>query len=174
MAIRVNLQMFGGRGASGLGGGGGAGGAGNYAGYTIEPFGKNDYTVLYQGDEVVFGSVEEAKKFIDEMNTADYSREYSSFLANHADVVRPTDLKAGDKVITRAVSEDGKRDWQMWKGTGEDRYLGDFKPVNDVTLTKVTETSKQVKMQGYTKNAHGRKLSVSKTVNKNQNVFTRK
>lgn len=37
-----------------------------YKGFYIEPF-RNGYTVFYQGDEVYFDSVDEAKQFIDEV-----------------------------------------------------------------------------------------------------------
>lgn len=41
-----------------------------YKGYSIEQnfYGKGEYTVQYQGDDVVFNSVEEAKKFINEIS----------------------------------------------------------------------------------------------------------
>lgn len=38
----------------------------SYKGFEIEKFGKG-FTVLFEGDEVYFGSVDEAKKFIDEV-----------------------------------------------------------------------------------------------------------
>lgn len=33
---------------------------------------KNEYTVYYQGDDLVFDTIEEAKKFIDEIETQSY------------------------------------------------------------------------------------------------------
>ena len=38
----------------------------NYKGFYIEIFG-NGFTVFFQGDEIYFDTVEEAKTFIDEM-----------------------------------------------------------------------------------------------------------
>ncbi len=38
----------------------------NYKGFYIEIFG-NGFTVFFQGDEIYFNTVEEAKTFIDEM-----------------------------------------------------------------------------------------------------------
>lgn len=105
---------------------------------------------------------------------AEKNPEYNNFLKNHANLKKPEELKAGDKVISRIVTEDGKRKIEKWKGIGDDKILGTFEPRNDVKLTKVTKTNKQVKLEGIVEGNYGKKITVSKTINKNEKAYTRK
>lgn len=57
-----------------------------YKGYSIEKdfYGKGEYTVQYQGDDVVFKSVEEAKEFINEISDSFKDAEYPKGVHNRS------------------------------------------------------------------------------------------
>lgn len=121
MAIRYRLQYFGGRGASGLGGGGGN--FSTYKNYDIERFG-DQYSVLYQGDEVIVDSLKDAKKFIDDARVYEVYDEISNGagslkeIANYSDDM---DIKAakftenGNSVkAQRAILDNGTQRVDLW------------------------------------------------------------
>lgn len=170
--ISLNLQFFGGRGASS-----GAGGAGPYKGYDIESFGGG-FTVFHEGDEVYFDTRDEAKSFIDEMTgTKTVNPRYEQFIKDQANIKSADDIKKGDNVISRRVDKDGKVKYDKWTATGDDEIRGRVEPANDITVTKVTKTAKQVTVEGYfnagTRNSDTT-ITVKKTFRKNDKAFTRK
>ena len=107
-----------------------------YKGYSIEQnfYGKGEYTVQYQGDDVVFKSVEEAKEFINEISDSLNDEKYPKGVHNRSTLYgqyhNGTIWYDGDGFYAINGSADGK-----WFPTIEEAY----KFVGYVKYSNVTD-----------------------------------